>query len=147
MQPDASVCLVQVSEDQMYPFELDYYYLQSAGQYVDVYVLDSGLDPYLSSLYPGRFVSGDTFTTNEKYPQVRIESFLLPSGRFCNRLAARMHDLFQIKPRSKEYRRLTLTGLQRARHSCRWLSWQCGLRCLQILQCYLCEDLRQNWSM
>jgi hypothetical protein len=70
----------------MYPFELDYYYDQSAGKDVDVYVLDTGLDPYLSTLYPGRFVSGDTFTSNEILPQVRLELFSFPLWPFVRKI-------------------------------------------------------------
>ncbi|CAD0088452.1 unnamed protein product [Aureobasidium mustum] len=64
-QEDASWALSYVSSDQAVPAESKYYYMQRGGQGVDVYVLDTGLDPIVADLHDHRFFTYDSFVSEE----------------------------------------------------------------------------------
>lgn len=69
-QLDAPWPLVQISADQPYPFDENYYYMKNGGNGVDVYVLDTGMDPGMMDFQQDRFKYGPVYVPEESTPEV-----------------------------------------------------------------------------
>lgn len=59
-----------ISSDQAVPVEQDYYYMDRGGQGVDVYILDTGLDPKVADMHEHRFFTTDSFVGEEPSTEV-----------------------------------------------------------------------------
>lgn len=63
-----------ISSDEAVPSEPNYYYMQRGGQGVDVYVLDTGLDPKVADLMDHRFFTTDSYVIEEPTSVVSFDA-------------------------------------------------------------------------